>query len=77
MKGTTEDKMVGWHPRLNGHEFEQAPRVGDGQGSLVSCCPRGRKESDTAEWTELNTQNHPQVYYMARDLTLAGLHLLV
>ena len=50
----TENEMVGWHPRLNGHEFEQAPRVGDGQGSLVSCCPRGRKESDTAEWTELN-----------------------
>ena len=54
MKGTTEDKMVGWHQQLDGHEFEQAPRVGDGQGSLVSCCPRGRKESDTAEWTEMN-----------------------
>ena len=34
-----EDEMVGWHHRLNGHEFEQAPGVGDGQGSLVSCCP--------------------------------------
>ena len=34
-KGTTEDEMVGWHHRLNGHEFEQAPGVGDGQGSLL------------------------------------------
>ena len=34
MKGTTEDEMVGWHHRLDGHEFEQAPGVGDGQGRL-------------------------------------------
>ena len=34
-KGTTEDEMVVWHHRLNGHEFEQAPEVGDGQGSLA------------------------------------------
>ena len=55
-KGTTEDEMVGWHHRLSGHEFEQAPRVGDGQGSLACCSPRGHKESDTTEllkWTEL------------------------
>ena len=38
-KGTTEDEMVGWHHRLNGHEFEQAPGVGDGQGSLTCCSP--------------------------------------
>ena len=37
------------HHRLNGHEFEQAPGVGDGQGSLACCGPWGRKESDTAE----------------------------
>ena len=36
-KGTTEGGMVGWHHQLNGHEFEQAPRVGDEQGSLVWC----------------------------------------
>ena len=48
--GTTEDEMVGWHHRLNGHEFEQAPGVGDGQGSLVCCSPWGCKESDTTEW---------------------------
>ena len=42
----TEDEMVGWHHRLEGHEFEQAPGVDDGQGSLVYCSPWGRKESD-------------------------------
>ena len=42
--------MVGWHHRLNRYEFEQAPGVGDGQGSLACCCgPWGRKESDTTE----------------------------
>ena len=53
----TEGEMVRWHHGLNGHEFEQAPSVGDGQGSLVSYSPWGRKESDTTEllnWTELN-----------------------
>ena len=41
----TEDEMVGWHDRLNGHEFEQAPEVGDGQGSLacLAWSPQGRK----------------------------------
>ena len=47
--GTTEDEMVGWHHRLNGHEFEQAPGVGDGQESLACCNPWGCKESDTTE----------------------------
>ena len=51
MVRTSEDEMVGRHHRLDGHEFEQALGVGDGQGSLVCCRPRGRKESDT---TELN-----------------------
>ena len=41
--------MVGWHPRLDGYEFEQAPGVGDRQGSLVCCSPWGCKESDTAK----------------------------
>ena len=45
-KGTTEDEMVGCHQWLNGHGFEQAPGVGDGQGGLVCCSPWGRKESD-------------------------------
>ena len=42
--------MVGWHHQLNGHEFEQALGVGDGQGSLVCCSPWGCKDSDTNEW---------------------------
>ena len=48
-EGTTEDEMVGWHHRLNGHEFEQALRVGDGQGSLACCSLWGRKESYMTE----------------------------
>ena len=43
----TEDEMVGCHHRLNGHESEQALGVGDGQGGLVCCSPRGCKESET------------------------------
>ena len=46
-EGDTEDEMVGWHPRLNGHEFGQTLGDSDGQGSLVGCSPWGRKESDT------------------------------
>ena len=49
-QGMTKNEMVEWHHRLDGHEFEQAPGVGDGQGSLVGCSPWGRKESDTTEW---------------------------
>ena len=48
-KGMTEDEMVGWHYWLDGHEFEQAPGVGDGQGSLACCSPWGHKESNTTE----------------------------
>ena len=42
-KGTTENEMVGWRHRLDGHEFEQTPGVGDGQGGLACCGPWGRK----------------------------------
>ena len=48
-KGTIEDEMVGWHPRLNGHEFEQALGDGDGQGNLACCSPWGCKELDMTE----------------------------
>ena len=41
----TEDEMVRWHYPLNGHEFEQAPGVGDGQGSLMCCSPWDSQES--------------------------------
>ena len=49
-KGTTEDEMVGWHHRLNGHESEQSLGDGEVQGSLARCSPWGRKELDVTEW---------------------------
>ena len=55
-KGTTEDKMVGWHHGLNGHESEQTPEDCEGQGSLACCSPWVRRESDTTE--QLNNNIH-------------------
>ena len=58
----TEDEMFGQHHWLNGHESEQAPGVGDGQGSLVFCSPCGHKESEITKqlnWTELKFWCHP------------------
>ena len=55
VKGTTEDEVVGWHNRLDGHDFEQAPGVGDGQGSPACCSSWGGKELDSTEqvnWTD-------------------------
>ena len=49
-RGTTEDEMVGWHHRLNGHEFGWTLGVGDGQEGLACCGSWGRKESDITEW---------------------------
>ena len=53
-RGVTEEEMAGWHHQPNAHEFEQAPRVGDGQGGLGCCSPWGCKDLDTTEvnWTE-------------------------
>ena len=48
-RGKQRMRLVGWHHQLNGHELEQAPGVGDGQGGLVCCSPLGRKESNTTE----------------------------
>ena len=56
-KGTTEDEMVEWHHQLNGHEFEQALRDGEGQGSLACCSPWGQKELDTMERLNNNNKN--------------------
>ena len=56
---TTEDEMVGWHHQLNGHEFEQAPRVGDEQGSLACCSPWGCRESDMTE--QLSSNNNGRI----------------
>ena len=54
-KGMTEGKIVRWHHRLSGHEFEQTLGDGEGQGSLVCCSPWCRKESDMTE--QLNNSN--------------------
>ena len=45
----TEDEMVGRHHQFDGHEFEQASGIGDGQGGLACCSPWGRKELDMTE----------------------------
>ena len=59
-KGMTEDEVVGWHHWLDRHVFEQAPGVGDGQGSLVWYSPLGHKESDTAEWLNWTDTSYEQ-----------------
>ena len=58
-RGMTEDEVVGWHLRLDGHEFEQVLGAGEGQGSLACYGPRGRQESDTTE--RLNDQHKQQM----------------
>ena len=59
----TEDEMVGWHHRLNGHEFEQTLGDSEGQGSLVCCSPCGGKESDMAERLNNNSKIKRLVRY--------------
>ena len=54
----TEDEMVGWHHRLDGHEFEQTPGEGEGEGCLVCCSPWGRKESGTTQQLNNNSCWH-------------------
>ena len=54
--------MVGWHHRLNGHEFEQAPGDGKGQRSVACYSPWGHKESDMTQQLEKNNQSYPQKY---------------
>ena len=72
-KGMTEDEMVGWHHRLNGHGFGWTPGVCDGQGGLLCCGSWGRKESDTTEqlsWTELSGEEINPFRYVALSYTL-------
>ena len=88
-KGMTEDEMVGWHHWFDGHEFEQAPGDGDGQGSLVCCCPQGHKELDTTErlsWTELisckynqnsTTLCHHHCYILVQDKFISLCFLVI
>ena len=68
-KGTTEDEMVGWHHRLNGHGFGWTLGVSDGQGDLVCYGSWGRKESDMTEW--LNWTDSVRMCYNFFDLHVA------
>ena len=67
-KKTTEDEMVGWDHQLDGHEFEQAPEGGEGQGSLVCCSPWSQKELDTTERlnNNLSTVNVPFLQFKSK-----------
>ena len=58
-KGTTEDEIVGWHHVLDGHEFEQALGVGDGQGSLVCCSHKESDKTEQLNWAEVNLLQMP------------------
>ena len=69
----TEDEMVGWHHRLDGHEFEQALGDGEGQRSLEWCSPWGRKESDTTE--QLNNKVDSKITHLLSPLGLLTFHL--
>ena len=53
-----EDEMVGWYHQLNGYEFEQTLGDGEGQGNLACCSPWGRKELDTTEQLNKNSNNN-------------------
>ena len=64
----TEDEIIGWHHRLNGHEFEQTSRDGEGQQSLSCCSSQGHKESDMTE--RLNNTNNIVFILQMRTLQL-------
>ena len=66
-KGMTEDEMVGWHHWLKGHEFEQAPGVGHGQGSLACCHPWDGKESDMTERLNYTETRMIETYGLWKD----------
>ena len=66
--------MVQWHHHLNGHEFEQTPGDGEGQGSLACCSLWGLKESDTTEqlnWTEITGREHSSTHQQKIGLIFA------
>ena len=62
--------MVGWYHQLNGHEFEQAPGDGEGQGSLVCCSPWGRKELDMTE--QLNNNDDDKLASESISMSFMG-----
>ena len=69
-EGVTEEEMVGWLHRLNGHEFEQTLGDGEGQGNLACCSPRGRTELDTTE------QQHKRTFEIELSWKLQGIQPL-
>ena len=71
----TEDKMVGWHHQLNGHEFQQAPGDSEGQRSLAYCNTWGLKESDRTE--QLNNNNNCYIVFMIITLNVSKIFLQV
>ena len=75
-KGATEDEMVGWHCRFDGHEFEQAPGDGGGQGSLVGCRLWGRTESDTTEATQQQGVQHDDLTHMCTEMVTTVVKLI-
>ena len=75
-KGTTEDELVRWHHQLDGHEFEQAPGVGDRQASLACCSPWGRKWSDTTEWLNW-TETFRGIYSSVLDFIICWVYVIL
>ena len=73
-KGATEDKMVGWHHWLNGHEFEQTRGYSEGQGGLGCCSSWGCKKLDTVEQLNNNTYIYIWLYYQFSSIFLAKIH---
>ena len=77
----TEDEMAGWHHRLDGHESEQAPGVGDGQGGLACCSPWGHKEQDRTELNCVTAMDRCTKIYLTDPLvgnkTASNLALLI
>ena len=63
-KGTTQNEIVEWHHQLNGHEFQQALEIGDGQGSLACCSPWGHKESDMTQWPNNNKKSLKPIMFL-------------
>ena len=75
-KGSTEDEMVEWYHQLDGHEFEQALGVGDGQGGLVCFSPWGCKKSDMNEWLNWLELNVYSSLYNKSLLLICFMHII-
>ena len=78
-KGTTEDEMVGWHHRLNGHGFGWTPGVGDGQGGLACCGSWGLKESWATElnWISIKPNHKPRAVFQKENYLPKKMQLCV